>query len=223
MIELVVFDLDGTLVDTPSGIVTAFGATFDSVGVGPASPGDIRATIGLPLAQAFATLIEVPESNPLVARCVATYQVLFAEIVLPTARSLVFPGVSAGLAALRQHGLVLAVATSKFLANADALLVAAELRPLFSLVVGADQVSRPKPSPDIAEYVLNSLDVAPSCALMVGDTTHDIGMANAAGMRSIAVSYGVHSRDALAACGPTWASDNFAAVVTHALSAAGQG
>lgn len=222
MIELVVFDLDGTLVDTPSGIVTAFSATFESVGKGSASPRDIRATIGLPLAQAFATLLEVPGSNPLVTRCIATYQSLFAEIVLPNAKSLVFPGVSAGLMTLRTSGLILAVATSKFLANADALLVAAELRPLFSLVVGADQVSRPKPHPDIGEYVLNSLDVAPGCALMVGDTTHDIGMANAAGMRSIAVSYGVHSSDALAACGPTWAADTFAAVVAHALSAARQ-
>ncbi|HEX2051376.1 MAG TPA: HAD family hydrolase [Actinomycetota bacterium] len=218
MIQLAVFDLDGTLVDTPSAITAAFTATFESERRRPPSSAAIRATIGLPLAQAFAELLDVPVTDPVVPRCMARYRARFAETVLPKAAELLYPGVAPGLDALRARGVVLAVATSKYVASADALLVAAGIRPMFALVVGADQVARPKPHPDMGRYVLDRLGVDARRSVMVGDTTHDIGMAVAAGMQSIAVTYGVHDRDALLAAGPTWVADGFADVVAHVTS-----
>jgi phosphoglycolate phosphatase len=145
---------------------------------------------------------------------------VFRELVLPTAATLVFPGVADGLPALRAEGFTLAVATSKFQANADALLTAAGLRDHFSLVVGADRVSRSKPDPEMGLAILRELGIPAGRAVMVGDTTHDLLMAAGAGMRSIGVTYGVHSVPELRSAGPTWLADSFDEVL-GCLRAAG--
>lgn len=219
MTDLVIFDLDGTLVDTPTGIVRAFAAALAHLDLTAAEPNAIRATVGRPLDESFGSLLTLPIDHPTVLRAVAQYQVSFREIVLPAALSLVFPGVAKGLDQLLQQGDTLAVATSKFTANAEALLIAAELRDRFTLVVGADQVSRPKPDPEMGRLVLQRLGIRAEDAVMVGDTTHDILMARAAGIRSIAVTYGVHDAALLTSAGPTWIANNFEGVL-HCLEPA---
>ncbi|WP_439663571.1 HAD family hydrolase [Lentzea sp. HUAS TT2] len=216
MNRCVIFDLDGTLVDSPRGIVTTFAAVFAQLDLPTVDSPTIRGTIGLPLPSAFAKVLGVSEDDPLVARCVELYQPTFRKIVLPAATQLVFRGVFDGLQSLRDEGFLLAVATSKFIANAEALLTAAGLREEFAFVVGADQVSKPKPDPESGLLVLRRLGVAPQNAVMVGDTTHDIHMAHGAGMASIGVTYGVHNVDQLLSANPTWLVDSFAAVVAAA-------
>jgi pseudouridine-5'-phosphate glycosidase len=211
---VVIFDLDGTLVDTPRAIVETFAAVFAAMAIPPRDPAAIRATIGLPLEKAFGQLLGVAMDDAIVAQAVAHYQTLFKELVLPRASSLIFPGVAEGLAALRDRGVLLAVATSKFYASADALLKAAGLRDHFEIVVGADQVAAPKPSPEIGLLIMTELGVSAERAVMVGDTTHDLLMAKAAGMRSIAVTYGVHSAQELASTDPTWIVDTFGDVLS---------
>jgi phosphoglycolate phosphatase len=213
MSRCVIFDLDGTLVDSPRGIVTTFAAVFAQLDLPTVDSGSIRGTIGLPLPAAFAKVLGVSEDEPVVVSCVELYQSTFRKIVLPMAPQLVFPGVFDGLSSLRQDGFQLAVATSKFIANAEALLVAAGLREEFAVVVGADQVARPKPDPESGFVVLQRLGVSASNAVMVGDTTHDVLMAHAAGMSSIGVTYGVHSVEQLLSANPTWLVDSFPGVV----------
>jgi len=142
------------------------------------------------------------------------YQVSFRELILPRARELIFPEVKDGLTTLRDEGFSLAVATSKFYASADALLTAAGLRDLFSVVVGADQVTQPKPHPEMGQVIMRKLGGSAERAIMVGDTTHDLLMAKAAGMRSVAVTYGVHSAQELKSAEPTWIADTFDDVLT---------
>lgn len=206
---VVIFDLDGTLVDTPRAIVETFTAAFAAMGLEARRPEDIRATIGLPLEVAFSRLMGVAREDDQVVQAVKHYQRLFKEIILPRAEGLIFPGVVAGLEALRGQGFTLAVATSKFYASADALLRAAGLRDQFSMVVGADQVAQPKPNPEMGQLILHTLGIPAERAVMVGDTTHDLLMAKAAGMRSVAVTYGVHSVRELESSGPTWMADTF--------------
>lgn len=215
----VLFDLDGTLMDTPAGIVATFAAVFAAMQVPAADPLEVRGTIGLPLPVAFAKLLGVPEQDPLIPQAIAHYQRCFKLVVLPAARGLVFDGVVDGLARLRAAGLALAVATSKFYASADALLTAAGLRSAFDVVLGADQVGNPKPHPEMALTLLTQLGVPLESAVMVGDTTHDLLMARSAGIRSIAVTYGVHSPAELAASEPTWQVNQFGAAVEHLLQA----
>jgi len=209
MTYVVVFDLDGTLVDTPRAIVETFTAAFSSMGIQGQDASAIRATIGLPLERAFSKLMGVPLDDGRVAHGVKQYQVFFKELILPRAGTLIFPGVADGLEALRAQGVALAVATSKFYASADALLKAAGLREHFSMVVGADQVTQPKPNPEMGQVIMQKLGVPAERAVMVGDTTHDLLMARAAGMRSIAVTYGVHSVQELKSSDPTWMADTF--------------
>ncbi|GAA0373017.1 HAD family hydrolase [Streptomyces blastmyceticus] len=214
MTDVVVFDLDGTLVDTPRAIVETFTAAFAAMGLQTPDPAAVRATIGLPLETAFGKLMGIAVDDDRVAEGVRQYQRLFREIILPRAGELLFPGVSAGLAALHAQGLTLAVATSKFYASADALLTAAGLRDLFDVVIGADQVTRPKPDPESGHAVMEKLGVTAERTVMVGDTTHDLLMAKAAGMRSIAVTYGIHSLEELKSADPTWIADSFDDVLT---------
>ena len=213
--HLAVFDLDGTLVDTPRAIVETFSATFVSLGRAAPDPTAVRATIGLPLERAFGDLLGVGPDDPLVQRSVKQYQVHFRELVLPRAAELLYPGVEAGLAKLHAQGVVLAIATSKFHTSADALLRAAGLRDLFAQVVGADDVSNPKPHPESGEFILRTLGIPADRAVMIGDTTHDLKMAHAAGIRSIAVTYGIHGPEELATAEPTWTADTFDDVVTR--------
>ena len=215
MTRVAIFDLDGTLMDSPQAIVRTFAAAFEAMGVAPRDPADVRATIGLPLEQAFADLLGVSRGDARVAEGVALYQEAFRTVVLPRAAELVFPGVAEGLAELRHQGITLAVATSKFHASADALLGAAGLRDCFTVLIGADDVTHPKPHPESALTILTRCAVGPERAVAVGDTSHDLLMARAAGIRSIAVTYGVHTRSALAAAAPSYIADSFEEVVAH--------
>jgi phosphoglycolate phosphatase len=209
------FDLDGTLLDTPAGIVQAFTAALADMSASPVDPLTIRATIGLPLPVAFSMLLDVPVEDLFVRIAVEHYQRCFREIVLPEAAALVFPGVLSGLVRLRDAGYSLAVATSKSYASADLVLVAAGLREFFDEVLGADQVTNPKPHPEMAFVLLDRLGSRPADAVMVGDTSHDLSMARAAGLRSVGVTYGIHSVAELVAAKPTWLADTFAEAIQH--------
>ncbi|MEH0419636.1 HAD-IA family hydrolase [Streptomyces sp. B21-083] len=217
MTRVAMFDLDGTLVDSPRAIVEAFGVAFEAMGADPRDPADVRATIGLPLEQAFGKLLGVPQDDPRVAEGVAQYQKAFRTVILPRAKSLVFPGVAEGLDELRRRGVVLTVATSKFHASADALLTAAGLRDHITVLIGADDVTYPKPHPESGLLILERLDARPEHAVMVGDTTHDLRMAEAAGIASVAVTYGVHQRAELDAARPTYVAETFPEVVAHII------
>lgn len=209
MTPLALFDLDGTLVDTPRAIVQTFEATFADLGLQPVDDEAIRATIGMPLDGAFAKLLAIRSGDPLAAEAVRRYQSLSKAILLPRARALVFPGVEEGLSRLAAHGIALAVATSKVQASAEALLEAAGLDRHFAAVVGADRVARPKPYPDCGHLAMALVGAGPSSTVMVGDTTHDLLMARAAGMRSLAVTYGVHAREDLARADPAYIVGDF--------------
>ena len=209
----IAFDLDGTLIDTPSAIVQTFAAVFAAMGETPPDAAATRATIGLPLPRAFGSLLGLGDDDARVAEAVGLYQTYFREIVLPRGRELIFPGVVDGLAALRASGMTLTVATSKFHASAEALLRAAGIWDEFTVVLGADEVSRPKPEPEMVLRIIEKLCVTANSTIVVGDTTHDLTMANAAGARAIAVSYGVHAAADLWALEPVTVADTFDDVV----------
>ncbi len=209
MTQAIIFDLDGTLIDTPRGIIDTFIAALGSMDVNFTDRASIRSTIGRPLEAAFAEILKEPQDSQRVSFAVQQYQALFKDIVLPRAQELIFPGVVIGLTRLRELGFKLAIATSKVFKSAEALVKAADLWQYFDVVLGADMVENPKPHPEMGLKVLNLLNVLPSDAIMVGDTTHDILMGNQCGMRTIAITYGIHDKDQLASAAPTSVVDNF--------------
>ena len=213
MLEAVIFDLDGTLVDTPKVIVaTALEALRGRPWAMP-EPQAIRATIGLPLTVAFSGLLGLPEASAEVEDVVQEYRRLWRANVIPRSAELLYPGVAEGLQLLRDLRLRLAVATSKARIGAVTQLEAAGIAKHFEVIAGYDSVERPKPDPQMALHVLEQLGAAPQRSVVVGDTTHDLLMAHGAGVRAVAVTYGAHDAATLRTESPEWVASDFPEVV----------
>ncbi|MBK4715608.1 MULTISPECIES: HAD family hydrolase [Tenebrionibacter/Tenebrionicola group] len=215
---LAIFDLDGTLVDTPSGIVRAFGSVLRDNALDAVDETAIRHTIGLPLEVAFTRLMGMAKEDPRIPALVSAYQQAFREQVLPIAPQLVFAGVIDGLEKLRASGVTLAVATSKVSKSAFALLDAAGLLHYFAKVLGADDVANPKPHPEMALTLMAAFQTPASSTCMVGDTTHDLQMARQAGIHGLGVTWGVHGREQLEQIAPLHIATQFDQTVETILS-----
>jgi phosphoglycolate phosphatase len=131
--------------------------------------------------------------------------------VTPRIPHLVYPGVHEGMAELRKLGLRLAVVTGKAQEGADSTVDLAGLRPVMEVVLGYTSVPRGKPAPDLALEAARRLGISPERAVVVGDSELDVQMATAAGMRTIAVTYGAQSSEQLR--GATWFAHSFPEVV----------
>jgi phosphoglycolate phosphatase len=195
--ELVVFDWDGTLIDSAGAIVACIQAACRDLGL--PVPDDERAShvIGLGLADALAHA--VPTLPPAeYGRLAERYRVHFLtrDAALP-----LFPGTREMLAALRTRGHTLAIATGKSRAGLARALETTALAALFDATRCADQTA-PKPAPDMLLELMDELDADPERTIMIGDTSHDLQMAASAGVAAVAVSYGAHPAGSLAALAP---------------------
>lgn len=209
----IVFDLDGTLLDTPRGIVKTFAATLHELGHAIPPDDAIRATIGRPLVEVCGDFLGQPADSGAVSEAVNLYRLRFNEIVLPAATSLLFPGVAPGLVALHRRGIRLAVATNRSTQGAEDLLKASGIRDRFGCVVGFDGRFKPKPNPDSLDHIARQFSLPADVAWVVGDTTFDIEMAQARSATAIGVTYGVQSREVLQAARPHHLVDTFESVV----------
>lgn len=183
----VIFDLDGTLLDTPMGIVEVVNMTAGQLGLTGPSDRAVRAMIGKPLQEMFISF-GWPASTS--EKSLTTFRSLFSEHVVSMATSLVFPGMRQSLEALTSDHR-LAVATSKVVHSAEEILKAAGLRDYFDVVLGADSVLNPKPAPDMALLAASHLGVSPGSCTVIGDSVHDMKMAISAGMAGVGVAWGV--------------------------------
>ena len=205
---LLIFDLDGTLVDSAAGICAACQAACDMLGYARPTDDVIRPMIGLSLRFLFQTVLPADVSVTTIDRAIDAYRIAFDRIALPVTKT--FPAVDDELRRWKASGRQLAIATSKRTDIAVKVLQKANIFELFHIVVGADQVVRGKPYPDMAIHVLAQFGLDQSHAAMIGDTAHDIGMASAAGITAYAVSYGVHDRETLRLANPQAIVDHFA-------------
>jgi|GEM_PF-181692 len=189
----IVFDLDGTLVDSLPDIVFSFRWSFGALGLEAPPEAAVRAQVGLPLEAMyalFAPLAAVPD-------LAAGYRRHYAEHLANRSRP--FPGVEVLLGALRERGYALAVATTKQTPMALRLVTAMGLDDALDHVQGTDGFAH-KPAPDVIERALVALGA--DGRWMVGDTTHDVGAGKAAGLRTYAVTWGTHDAVRLRAAGP---------------------
>ena len=215
MLKALLLDLDGTLVDTPQAIVDITQATLAALQLPPAGVQAIKDGIGLPLPTALAGLIG-KDRDP--AAAVEIYRTFWRAQVTPRLAQLVYPGVLEGLRQLKDAGLRLAVVTGKAQEGADSTVDGAGFRPFIEVVLGYTSVPRPKPAPDLALEALKRLRLPAAHCVVVGDAVHDLEMASAAGVRSIAVTYGAQPEAALRQA--TFIAHSFAEVVRLARSGA---
>ena len=189
---LIVFDWDGTLMDSAAAIVAAVQAASRDVGL--AVPSDLRTRhiIGLGLADAMAYLF--PQLDPAGYREIADrYRHHFLDGIEKVS---LFEGAREMLAELSANGILLGVATGKSRCGLERDLDATGLKPLFQATRCADE-SYSKPHPAMLLEIVDELGVSAAATLMVGDTTHDLEMARNAKIAGVAVSYGAHPRDNL--------------------------
>jgi len=195
--DLIVFDWDGTLADSTQIIAAALQAACRDVGEPVPDDRAARYVIGLGLKDA---LMHVAPSLPaarypdIALRYRDHYLARDPEIPL-------FDGARALLGDLRDAGYRLGVATGKTRVGLDRALRTQALTDAFDSTRCADE-GQPKPHPDMLLRLMERLDVAPDRTLMIGDTTHDIALAHAAGASALAVAYGAHDTDGLHAADP---------------------
>ncbi len=206
--ELVVFDWDGTLVDSAAPITAAVLATLAELGWQPAAPDTVRELIGLGLDDAVRALR--PEASAAdLRRFTDTYRGQFLGRTGGGAQ--LFPGVEPTLDVLAARGHILSIATGKGRRGLDRELAATGIAHRFAASRCADECFS-KPHPQMLLELLELLDVEPRSAVMVGDTEFDLQMARAAGMSAIAVSYGAHPRPRLEAAAPAALIDDISAL-----------
>ena len=190
--ELVVFDLDGTLVDSRLDIVHAVCCSLQALGVMACSEQAITGRIGVPLVAIFEEFLP-PGKRHLVERAISIYREVY--LAHCTDQTVLYAGVLEGLD--RLSGISLAIATTKKTHSAIELVRRMGLIERFALVQGTEEPPY-KPHPAVLHAVLHKLGHQPENCWMVGDTVYDIQAGRAAGMRTCAVTYGYASLAELA-------------------------
>lgn len=196
--ELIIFDWDGTLMDSISKIVICMQQMADSLSLVKPSENAIRDIIGLSMDEALKTLyplLDKANFEPMIASYKDYY------LTLNTTPSPLFEDSETLLKTLSARNYRMAVATGKGRKGLNRVLAETGLAHHFESSRCADE-SKSKPNPDMLLELLKELDVAPECAVMVGDSLHDLNMANNAGIDAVGVSYGAHSRKKLLAANP---------------------
>jgi HAD superfamily hydrolase (TIGR01509 family) len=199
-VEAVMFDMDGTLVNSRAAIVNSYHEA-STVVLGapyPTDPDELEEILKLRANEAFPRV--VGDDADRVAAFTVAFQSAYAD---HQNRAEAFPGLVEGLQALSELGVALGIATSKARARLDLDLQRLGIADLFAFTVSGDEVPRGKPAPDPIVAVAAGLGVAPENGLYVGDGENDIIAAHAAGMRAAGVSFGFHPEACLAA-GPEY-------------------
>lgn len=200
--ELVIFDCDGTLVDSLAGIAQSANLALIEAGFTEGIPQHaVAEVVGLSLERAIATWIPTAEAQvqqQVIAAYKKHYQILAdaGQLVSP-----LFPCVRTMLERLKEAGVTLAVATGKSTKGLQRTLQEHNLNEFFRALQTAD-TARSKPDPEMIEQILTQTCFSPAQTLMVGDTTFDIEMGTRAGVTTCAVTYGCHSRARLAQAQP---------------------
>ncbi|MCR9256820.1 MAG: HAD-IA family hydrolase [Alphaproteobacteria bacterium] len=198
-LSLVVFDCDGTLVDSQHHIVDTMKQAFRSEGLAAPDGDAVRHVIGLPLWEAIHKVSDLDETEDegLLDRLDATYREIFRERrTLPDHDEPLFDGIREVVEGLNGAGYLLGVATGKGRRGLDAVLDRHGLAHHFVTLKTADD-GPGKPNPDMLEAAMREAGVVADRTVMIGDTSYDIEMALNAGVRSIGVSWGYHDPEYL--------------------------
>ena len=195
--RLIVFDWDGTLMDSAAGIVTCIQEASREMGIPIPSHERARHVIGLGLQDSLRIAVpDLPESDYAAFADLYRKHFLAQEVGMA-----LFPGVNELLRDLRDAGYLLAVATGKSRRGLDRALAAFKLQSFFISSRCADETN-PKPHPAMLNELMDELSHKPQELLMIGDTSHDLDMASSAGVDAVAVTYGAHAEEVLRARSP---------------------
>jgi len=191
--KLLVFDWDGTLMDSEARIVSCVRAATRDMAIETPADEQIRDIIGLGLKEALEKLFPGSDA-PFKERFIDFYRHYFLHE--DSTPSLLFPHAQEVLNGLVAQDYLLAVATGKGRPGLNKVLDETGLKSLFHATRCADETFS-KPHPEMLMQIMDELGIEPSDTLMIGDTEYDLQMAINAGTHGLAVSYGVHTVDRL--------------------------
>ena len=200
-LKLIIFDWDGTLFDSVGQIVASLQFAAEQFNQ-PLSSEDAKSIIGLGLPEVAETLFpQVPELHADILQCYSEHYVAHSK------DDAWFVGISDMLQHLKAQGVQLAVATGKSRKGLDRVLAQTQSQNLFVATRAASE-TKSKPDPLMLTEILQHTGVQASEAIMVGDTSYDLSMAQQIGMPSIGVAYGVHAVEVLQGYQPIYIAQN---------------
>lgn len=207
-LRLVVFDVDGTLIDSEHNIVTAMTEAWAHWDLGVPEPADVRRIIGLSLVEACQVLLPWAPGN-LHRQVAESYKEAFRALrLLPEREEPLFPGVRDALDLLEAEGWLLGLATGKSRRGVESMLDSHDLHGRFVTIQTADDnPGKPDPAMLLRASAETGVDVARM--VMVGDTIYDMQMAKSAKVAGLGVSWGYHHMDELGQAGAALVVDDF--------------
>jgi phosphoglycolate phosphatase len=188
--QLIIFDWDGTLMDSVGRIVSSMQKAAQASHLAVPSVTSVKDIIGLSLQVSMQRLFpkESDEQHEKLIQLYSNYYKHFDDTPTP-----LFSGIQRMMLALHVSGKSLAVATGKSRNGLERVLAETDMSKLFSACRGADE-AKSKPDPLMLQQILDELNMPMQSAVMIGDSVHDLAMAQAIGMDSIGVTWGVHNR-----------------------------
>jgi pyrophosphatase PpaX len=199
----ILFDLDGTLIDTNELIISSFLHTLEQYQPGKYKRDDVLPFLGPTLHETFASVD--PEK---VEEMIVTYRAfnISNHDMLVTE----FNGVYETVRTLKENGYKLGIVTTKVMNVVEKGLKLSRLDEFFDVVVALDHVQKPKPDPEPILLALKQLGSTPEEAIMVGDNHHDIVGGKNAGTMTAGVSWSIKGRDYVASFDPDYLLENMA-------------
>jgi len=197
-LKLVIFDWDGTIMDSVAKIVTSMQRAAKRENLVVPSDQAVKDIIGLSLAPAIEQLFPAI-SNKAIESLVSIYKEEY--LILDKTPSVLFDGITDVFDALTKRQIKIAVATGKARAGLERLIAQANVGHYFCDTMTADE-AHSKPHPQMIEDLIARQNVTIDEVIMIGDSKLDLTMANNAGVKSIGVSYGAHDATQLKTCNP---------------------
>ena len=208
-IRLIIYDLDGVLVDSSDAICLSFNTALEDAGQPPCTDEVIRSMIGVPLDEMYRRVL--PQSRwGLIEGCFKRYREVFMDISVEHTRML--EGVEETLTHFEEEGLQQCLATNKSTPEAEKILAHLGIDGYFDLIVGYDDVPNPKPSPDMILLALDAMGVKPSEAVLAEDSPTGLAAGKDAGVYTVAVATGFYSPETLAESEPDYLIDEIKAL-----------
>lgn len=199
---LILFDVDGTIVDSQNIIFEGFARTFAKLERPAPRREDVLQIIGRSLPEASATLLGLEESDPLVAEAVVAYKAAFQDLRrIAESYEALYPQARETIDALRARSdVILGIATGKSKRGVRAIIDAHGFDGIFTTIQTADDHPS-KPHPSMIVTAMAETGISPDRTLMIGDSSYDMLMARSAGVTALGVSWGYQAVDQLNAAG----------------------
>jgi len=211
--QLLIFDLDGTLVDSAPDLANAINQMLKTLGRARFAPELIRSWVG----NGAQVLVEralsgdshiSPSLDPiLAAQALDTFLTIYRDNVCVDSK--LYPHVLTTLQALQARHYQLAIVTNKPIVFVEPILQALGLAGMFELILGGDSLTAKKPDPLPLNHVCQTLDIAPIHSLMIGDSKNDIVAAQRADMHSVGLTYGYNYDQDIAIYQPDFVANDF--------------